>query len=252
MVDEKTDERVNPEYYFDLTKFRHNDVFIGKEYVWDALKDLDRYINEKLKELGKGDRSGVKEGAFVDDNVYLGEGTKVGHGAVIHGPTIIGDDCEIRAGAKFRGSVLVGDRAILGGEFKSSILFDEADVPHNCYVGNSIIGYQTNLAAGVVTSPHNFNWTPLVVDIEGKEHEIGMVKFGSIVGDKTTISSNCVLNPASFIGSNTIIYPNVSWRGFCPKESIVKLAQQQVITKRDMSRPVFRDDYMKKKKHLYE
>lgn len=252
MVDEKTDERIKPEYYFDLTKFRHNDIFAGKEYVWDALKNLDVYINDKLKELGKGDRSGVKQGVFIDDNVYLGKGTVVDHGAVIHGPTIIGDGCEIRAGAKFRGSVLVGDGAILGGEFKSSILFDEADVPHNCYVGNSIIGYQTNLAAGVVTSPHNFNWTPLIIEIEGNKYETGMVKFGSIVGDKTTVGSNCVLNPASFIGPNSIVYPNVSWRGFCPKNTIVKLKQEHTIIERDMSVPIFRDKYMEKKKHLYE
>ena len=251
-LEKMADERIKPEYYFDLSRFRHRDIFDNKEHVWEALRDLDAYINEKLKELGKGDRSGVKENAFVDDNVYLGKGTKVDYGAVIHGPTIIGDNCEIRAGARFRGNVLVGDGAILGGEFKSCILFDEVDIPHYSYVGNSIIGYQTNSADGVVTSPHNFNWTSLVVEIEGRKYDMGMVKFGSIVGDKTTVSSNCVLNPASFIGPNTIVYPNVSWRGFCPKNPIVKLKQEQIIIERDMSVPVFRDKYMEKKKHLYE
>lgn len=246
------DERVKPEYYFDLTKIKYKEIFENREYVWDALKNLDEYIREKLKELGRGDRSGVKEGVFVDDNVYLGEGTTVDSGAIIHGPTIIGDNCEIRAGAKFRGNVLVGNRAILGGEFKSSILFDEADTPHFCYVGNSIIGYQTNLAAGVITAPHNFNWTSLIVKIENQGYDTRMVKFGSVVGDKTTVGSNCVLNPASLIGPNTIVYPLVSWRGFCPKESIVKLEQQQTKVERDMSRPIFRDKYVEKKKHLYD
>ncbi len=243
---------LKPEYYFDLSRFKHKEIFDGVEYVWDALKSLDKYIITKLKELGKGDRSGVGKGAFVDDDVYLGNGTTIDSCAVIHGPTIIGDNCEIRAGAKFRGNVLVGDKAILGGEFKSSILFDEADVPHSSYVGNSIIGYQTNLAAGVVTSPHNYNWTPLNVEINGKKYETGMVKFGAVVGDKTTVGSNCVLNPASLIGPDAIIYPLVSLRGFCPEEAVVKLKQEQVIVPRDMSRPVFRDEYASKKKHLYE
>lgn len=247
------DEKVSPEYYFDLNRIKYKKLFESRKYVWDALKGLDEYIKKKLNVLGQGDRSGVKEGAFVANDVYIGKGSTIDHGAIIHGPTIVGYNCEIRAGAKFRGNVLAGDRAILGGEFKSSILFDEADVPHNCYVGNSIIGYQTNLAAGVITSPHNFNWTPLVIEIEGKKYETGLVKFGSIIGDRTVVGSNCVLNPASLVGKDAILYALVSWRGFCPSRSIVKLKQEQVVVvERDMSKPVFRDEYMKNKKSLYE
>ena len=231
---EKMIDETKAEYYFDLSNFRFREVFEGHQYVWDVLKELDKYIINKLKELGKGDRSGVRAGAYVADNVHLGNGTTVDHTAVIHGPTIIGANCEIRAGAQFRGNVLVGDGAVLGGEYKSSILFDEANAPHYCYVGNSIVGYRTNMAAGVVTSPHNFSWTPIKIKIGNQEYETGMTKIGSIVGDGTMVGSNCVLNPGSLIGQDSVIYPLISWRGFLPSQKVVKSHLE--IVDRDMSK----------------
>lgn len=217
MIDE-----TRPEYYFDLNNFKFRDVFEGGEHVWGALKELDKYIINKIKELGKGDRSGVREGAYVDDDVYLGKGTTVDHTVVIHGPTIIGDNCEIRAGARFRGNVLVGDRAVLGGEYKSSILFNETNAPHNCYVGNSIIGYKANIAWGVATSTHTFSRDKVKIKIGDNGYETGMKKFGSIVGDGAVIGINSALMPGSLIGQDSIIYPLIIWRGFLPSQKIVK------------------------------
>jgi carbonic anhydrase/acetyltransferase-like protein (isoleucine patch superfamily) len=51
-------------------------------------------------------------------------------------------------------------------------------------------------------------------------------KFGAIIGDGCDIGCNCVLNPGSIIGRNTVLYPNILWRGVCPADSIVKLRQQ--------------------------
>ena len=239
-LEKMVDERTQTAYYFNTDNFRFRDIFEGKQFVWDALKGLDRYIIGKLNVLGQGDRSGVKVGAFVDDDVYLGNGTIVDSCAVIHGPTIIGDNCQIRAGAKFRGNVLVGDGAVLGGEYKHSILFDKANAPHSCYVGNSIIGYTTNIAAGVVTSPHNFNRNPIKIRIGDNVYETEMIKFGAIVGDGTLVSPNCVLNPGSLIGQDSVIYSGIVFRGFFPSRKILKLIQEYQEADRDMSRGVLR------------
>ena len=37
-------------------------------------------------------------------------------------------------------------------EFKNCIVFDEAQIPHFNYVGDSIVGYKAHLAAGVILS----------------------------------------------------------------------------------------------------
>jgi acetyltransferase-like isoleucine patch superfamily enzyme len=60
----------------------------------------------------------------------------------------------------------------------------------------------------------------------GNNIDTGLRKFGAIIGDGCDIGCNCVLNPGSIIGRNSVLYPNILWRGVCPADSIVKLRQQ--------------------------
>jgi acetyltransferase-like isoleucine patch superfamily enzyme len=43
-----------------------------------------------------------------------------------------------------------------------------------------------------------------------------------LIGDKAEIGCNAVLNPGSIIGRDSIVYPNVSWRGILPRNMIAK------------------------------
>jgi len=62
----------------------------------------------------------------------------------------------------------------------------------------------------------------------------GLTKFGAIVGDRTEIGCNAVINPGSVLGRDCMIYPGVNFRGVLPYGSMVKLRQElQVLEKRD-------------------
>src|SRR5207247_7468650 len=61
--------------------------------------------------------------------------------------------------------------------------------------------------------------------------------FGAIVGDRTEIGCNAVINPGSVIGRDCMIYPGVNFRGFLSHGSMLKLRQElQVIEKREIDR----------------
>ena len=61
----------------------------------------------------------------------------------------------------------------------------------------------------------------------------GLRKFGAIVGDRTEIDCNSVMNPGSVIGRDWMIYPSVNFRGVLPDGSMVKLRQElRVLEKR--------------------
>jgi acetyltransferase-like isoleucine patch superfamily enzyme len=62
----------------------------------------------------------------------------------------------------------------------------------------------------------------VTVELEGQPLDTGLVKFGALVGDMAEIGCNAVLNPGSIIGRNSVIYPNVNWRGILPANQIVK------------------------------
>ena len=53
-----------------------------------------------------------------------------------------------------RGNVIVGEDCVLGNscEFKNAIILEGAQIPHFSYVGDSIIGENAHLGAGVICS----------------------------------------------------------------------------------------------------
>jgi NDP-sugar pyrophosphorylase family protein len=222
---------LRPEDFFDLSRCKYSDIFDGIELVWDALKRIPEYVEANLK---PGIHGTVSPLAHVGEDVYIGPGTVVEPGAMINGPTIIGANCQVRAGAYVRGNVLVSDRAVVGHttELKACLLFDEAIVPHFSYVGDSIFGWKAHLGAGVKVSNLKITRTPVVVTINGRRYETGLLKFGAILGDEVDIGCNSVLNPCTLVGKRTLAYTNLSMAGYYPPDSIVKLRQTHEVVER--------------------
>ena len=149
---------------------------------------------------------------------------KVFPSAYIAGPCIIDEDAEVRHCAFIRGSAIVGKNCVVGNstELKNVILFDNVQVPHYNYVGDSILGYKAHMGAGSITSNVKSDKT-LVIVREGDERaETGLKKFGAILGDYCEIGCNAVLNPGTVIGKNTTIYPLSNVRGYVGENSIFK------------------------------
>lgn len=218
-----------PSELFDLGQTEHAALFEGCEFAWDALKKLKSYIEEHVQPRPHNHEKGR---VFIGENVFIGEGTVIEDGAMIKGPAIIGRNCEIRHNAYIREHVILGDHCVAGNscEFKHSILFNNSVVPHFSYVGDSILGYKAHLGAGVKISNVKLMAGNVKVLLNNAPFDTGLRKFGALLGDRTDIGCNSVLNPGSIIGRNSVIYPCTNWRGILPANSIVKnQAQQEVI-----------------------
>ena len=221
-----------PADLFDLSQTAHSAIFNDCEFAWDALKKLADYVSENLKPALHNRCEG---NAYVGDNVFIGEGTVLEDGVMIKGPAIIGRNCEIRHNAYIRENVIIGDGCLVGNasEIKHSILFNNCQVPHFNYVGDSIFGYKAHIGAGVKIS--NVKLVPGNVQVEkdGVPFDTGLRKFGALLGDHAEVGCNSVLNPGTIMGRNSVIYPNVNWRGILPANMIVKnKAPQEVIVRR--------------------
>jgi NDP-sugar pyrophosphorylase family protein len=210
-----------PEDLFDLSQTEHASIFEGCEYAWDALKTIRSYIERHVRP-GLHHKS-IGE-SYVGPNVFIGEGTVLEAGVMIKGPAIIGRNCQLRHNAYLREDVIVGDHCVLGNscEFKNVLMFNNAQVPHFSYVGDSILGHKAHLGAGVKVS--NIKLVPgnVTVEKDGIPFDTGLRKFGVLLGDHTDIGCNSVINPGSIIGRGSVLYPNTSWRGILPANMIVK------------------------------
>ena len=221
-----------PSDYLDLEHTDHRSLFEKVTNVWEALPLIASYLQFRLKPAIRGKQIGRP---FISNAVYIGEGTVIEQGAMIKGPAWIGDQCEIRAGCYIRENVIVGNGAVLGNscEFKNCIVFDEAQVPHFNYVGDSILGHKAHLGAGVILSNVRLDRAEIVVHGEDSATPTGLKKFGAIVGDRAEIGCNAVLSPGSMIGRDAIVYPGIQWKGVLPAQTIAKLRQQIETTRRD-------------------
>jgi NDP-sugar pyrophosphorylase family protein len=223
---------LRPADLFDLSQTEHAALFDGCDRAWDALKRLKDYLASALRPGLHNRCEGV---AFIGPQVYIGPGTVVEDGAMIKGPAIIGRDCEIRHNAYVREQVIIGDGCVVGNacELKMAVLFNGCQVPHFNYVGDSILGHQAHLGAGVKVSNVKLLPGHVMVEFEGVVHDTGLRKFGALVGDGAEVGCNAVLNPGSILGRGALVYPNVNWRGVLPAGMVAKnKAAQEIVARR--------------------
>jgi UDP-N-acetylglucosamine diphosphorylase / glucose-1-phosphate thymidylyltransferase / UDP-N-acetylgalactosamine diphosphorylase / glucosamine-1-phosphate N-acetyltransferase / galactosamine-1-phosphate N-acetyltransferase len=222
-----------PAEFLTLDRTAHAKLFENQKYVWDALKQIASYLQFRLKPVVLGELMGKP---FISNAVFVGRGTIVEQGAVLKGPAWIGENCHIRSGCYVRENVIAGDGVVMGNscEFKNCILFDEAQVPHFNYVGDSILGYRAHLGAGVILSNVKLDHGEILVAAAAGRIATGLTKFGAIVGDRTEIGCNAVINPGSVLGRDCMVYPGANFHGVLPDSSMVKVRQDiQVLARHD-------------------
>ncbi len=203
----------------DLDHTLAKDYLSNFEYPWQSLKGISEEIIRIGKSLDKNEYNEVKE------NVWIHKTAKVFESAYLGAPLIIGPNSEVRHCAFIRSSALVGANCVVGNscELKNVILFDNVQVPHYNYVGDSILGYKAHMGAGSITSNVKSDKTLVVVkNYDGEKIETEIKKFGAILGDNVEVGCNSVLNPGTIVGRNTNIYPLSRVRGVVPADSIYK------------------------------
>lgn len=213
---------------YDLTQTMAAELFKMKTYPWEVLPEIGDFIMK----LGQTLSEEVYD--KVGDNVWIAKTAKVTPSALINGPAIIGEYTEVRQCAFIRGNALVGNNCVVGNstELKNVILFNNVQVPHYNYVGDSVLGYKSHMGAGAVTS--NVKSDKTLVVVKGKDVQIptGLKKFGAMLGNHVEVGCNSVLNPGTVIGCNSNVYPVSCVRGVVPSNSIYK-NKDEIVTKKE-------------------
>ena len=202
---------------FDLSHSKAGQFLSECEYPWQALAGIKNLILTLGPALGE-------EYTEVSPQVWVHNTATVAPTAFLGAPCIIGPKTEVRHCAFVRGSALVGENCVVGNsvELKNVILFDNVQVPHYNYVGDSILGYKAHMGAGSLTSNVKSDKTLVVVKDGSEQIPTGLKKFGAMLGDFVEVGCNSVLNPGTVIGPRSNIYPLSCVRGVIPADSIFK------------------------------
>ncbi len=225
-MNNETVKQVTIKELYDLTETAAKPLLESVTYPWEALPKIKDFIIEL------GNSLDPEEYEKRGENIWIHKSATVFDSAYIAGPCIIGKDTEVRQCAFIRGSALVGDNCVVGNstELKNVIIFNNVQVPHYNYVGDSILGFHSHMGAGSITS--NVKSDKTLVHVKGADFDIatGMKKFGAMLGDYVEVGCNSVLNPGTVIGSHSNIYPLSRVRGYVPSNSIYK-GRNDIVTK---------------------
>lgn len=211
---------------FNLSKTIAAPLLEKTEYPWEILGKIKEFVVSLGESL---DKDIFNE---IAPQVWVAKSAKIFPSAYIAAPCIIDENSEVRHCAFIRGGVIVGKNCVVGNstEMKNCIIFDNVQIPHFNYVGDSVLGFKSHLGAGAVTSNVKSDKTLVTVMKDGERIETGLKKFGAMVGDFTEVGCNSVLCPGTVIGKNCTVYPLSRVRGFLKENSIFK-SQENIVTK---------------------
>ncbi|MCP4402540.1 MAG: LpxA family transferase [bacterium] len=168
---------------------------------WDFCGRAKILIPQFITELGPD--------YAVDKDRAIHKSAIIEQGVTIKGPVIIGKDCVVSAHSYFREGVFLGEGVTIGPscEIKASWIFSHSALAHLNYVGNSLIGSDVNLEAGVVLANHFNERRQKNISILDAETviETGVAKFGALVGDGTKIGANAVTTPGTILKKQSIV-----------------------------------------------
>ena len=202
-------------------------IFDDTEYPWEVLPKIKDFI------LALGEILPKEEYEEREEHIWIAKSAKIYPTATILAPCIIGKNTEVRPGAFIRGNAIVGENCVVGNstELKNVLLFNNVQVPHYNYVGDSILGYKSHMGAGSITSNVKSDKSDVTIRYQGDKIHTGLKKMGAILGNFVEIGCGTVMNPGTIIGSNTNVYPLSMTRGYIPKGYIYK-RQGEVVEKK--------------------
>ncbi len=198
-------------------------VWPDKESPWSILSSEEEYaIINQIKNLEIDFVNSIERYENVSFDVsygpiYIHPSAEIGEYVRIEGPCFIGKNVEIRHSAYLRKGSWICDNSIVGhsSEVKNSVLLPGSKAPHFNYVGDSILGFNVNIGAGVKLSNVRNDRRNILVSINNEKRiDTGLRKFGALIGDRSEIGCNVVSNPGTILEPRTMISPNETLNGW--------------------------------------
>jgi UDP-N-acetylglucosamine diphosphorylase/glucosamine-1-phosphate N-acetyltransferase len=187
----------------DISIYRLKGPWMDVGRPWDLLK-----ANEILMAgIERRIEGVVEEGATLKGNVVVEKGALVRAGSYIEGPVYISAGCDIGPNCYIRPATCLGKNVRIGAavEVKNSIVMNGTHIPHQNYVGDSIIGERCNFGAGTKVANLRFDNKSVKVSSKGDLIDGGTRKLGVIMGDDVKTGINSMIEPGTIIWERTLV-----------------------------------------------
>jgi bifunctional UDP-N-acetylglucosamine pyrophosphorylase/glucosamine-1-phosphate N-acetyltransferase len=199
-----------------------SDWWVDVGRPWNIL-DANRLLMDSIpeKKLSCGSE---QNGCTVVGKVVIEKGAELLPGTFIEGPVWISSGCRIGPNCHLRPYTYLCNGVRVGNacEIKGSILMQKVHVGHLSYIGDSVVGVNSNLGAGTITANLRFDDMPVKVMVGEQEMDSGRRKLGAFLGEEVKTGINVSLFPGVKVGYGSWIGPHVSLDRDVPPMTLVK------------------------------
>jgi len=166
----------------DIECVKVQDYWLPIGYAWNLL-DANKVLLSKLDDPNVFGE--VEPNATIEGELYLGHNSVIKNGSYIEGNVVIGNDCVIGPNCYIRGSTSIGNNCRVGNavEIKNTIIMDNTNVGHLSYIGDSVIGQDSNMGAGTITANLKHDNANVKSMVKDQLLDSGRRKFGTIIAD---------------------------------------------------------------------
>ena len=177
------------------------------KYPWSLFGLAKSMMDSGLKKKISGSAR-IARSAVIEGNVHIGDNTVVFENAVIKGPCYIGDNCVIGNNTLVREYSDIESLSIIGAncEFARSLCQEDVHL-HSGYVGDSVIGMNCRIGAGIITANLRLDRENVKTFIKGEKIDTGMKSLGCVIGENTRIGIGSMFMPGVMIGQDCTIGP---------------------------------------------
>lgn len=183
---------------------------LSLKYVTDlfAMKD---YLLGGIAEQSISKEAHIAESAEIIGNVVIEEGAKILEGVCIKGPAYIGRNVTVGNRAILRNGVMVEEGAVIGSqlEVKNTLIMPRTTT-HSGFIGDSLIGQDTKIAANVVTANARLDRQPVAITVKEERILTGLRHVGAIIGSNANLGIRVSTMPGIIIGNNVVIGPSTT------------------------------------------
>ncbi|TFG13359.1 glucose-1-phosphate thymidylyltransferase [Candidatus Thorarchaeota archaeon] len=186
-------------------------IDVGKP--WDLLEANEIIMKNALRAVaGK-----LEDGVTIKGDVVVDPSAHIKSGAYIEGPVYIGPECVVGPNCYIRAYTALVARVKIGNavEIKNSIIMENTNIGHLSYVGDSIIGRNSNFGAGTITANLRHDDQTVRVAVKEERVDSGRRKLGAIIADDvktgigTSIAPGVVMATGARTGVGTIVERDV-------------------------------------------
>ena len=181
----------------------------------DVQLEADCFIGANTRLRG---RTSVSQGAILDgdsliENSEIGEQARIKLGCVIESSQV-GKNASVGPYAHLREGTVLEEKVKLGNfvETKKSTLKRGVKAGHLSYLGDAIIGEDTNIGAGTITCNY-----------DGKHKHKTSIGQGVFIGSDTAIVAPVTIGDGAFVGAGSVITKDV------PVDALAVARGRQVI-----------------------